>query len=523
MTDTETTGRDDRTGATDVRVGTDDVVRTPRINRLDLPQGRRVHSAAPASARTMPAPSARRIGAPAPRRPGVRVSRNVGPGRVRWSDRLPTGWPLQWLLVGFPLWWVLGLTTFIFPILAVPMALELRRRRPVRFPPFFWMWALYLVWQVLSLSMLGASPPGTHAGSVSGRLTASLVSNAYLIGVTITLLYVGNLPARVSEQKIARWVGWFFLTVLAGGFLGVVAPRFHFTSALEFLLPHRLRSQPFVSAVVHPIAAQVQHVFGDNGVGRPAAPFGYTNSWGNAIGILILWFVAGWVLPARPRTRVLYAGVAASAAVPILLSLNRGLWIGLIVAVVWLVYRQLFHGRIALVVSVSVALAAVIGLFLISPAATVVQDRLRNGHSNNIRSYVAAQSINGLKHSPILGYGGTRHTNGSANSIAIGKTANCKTCGDVATGSSGSLWAIMFDEGLGGLLWYFGFFAACLWKYRRERSAISEAALCTIALLFVFMFFYNATPVAPTLTMIAVGVLWCARDARLARAPSAGK
>lgn len=434
-----------------------------------------------------------------------------------WSRHLAPGWQLKFLLVGFPVWWVLGLSTFIFPIMAVPMAWELRRRLPLRYPPFFWVWGLYLVWQVISVAMFNSSPPGTHATAAGGRLTAIGISFIEMAGITVTLLYVGALTlAEVSQRDIARWMGWFFLVVVAGGFLGVVRPHFQFRSALEYALPAHVTKNPYTAALVHPIAAQVQNVLGDPS-GRPSAPFGYTNSWGNTLGLLIAFFIAGWVLPSRSWRRVLAVSIVGLAGIPVLLSLNRGLWLGLILSVLWFGGRQLVHGRVGVLAAMT-ALFAVAGIvFVISPAHTVVTSRLSNGKSNNIRSYVADQSLAAMKHSPVIGYGGARHTNGSYQSVAIGKTANCANCGEVATGSTGQFWAIMFNQGIGGLVFYLGFFAAILWQYRRQRAPIAEAALATVAANFVYILFYGTVPVAPTLVMIAVAVLWRAGDVAGAR------
>jgi hypothetical protein len=50
-----------------------------------------------------------------------------------WSLRLPTAWPLIALFVLYPLWWALGVSSFVFVIFAVPMLVQLRRRgRPAR-------------------------------------------------------------------------------------------------------------------------------------------------------------------------------------------------------------------------------------------------------------------------------------------------------------------------------------------------------------------------------------------------------
>jgi O-antigen ligase len=431
-----------------------------------------------------------------------------------WSSLFAPGWQLKFLLVGFPLWWVLGLSTFIFPIMAVPMAWELCRRRPLKYPPFFWMWALFLFWQVISVAMFNVSPPGTHATSAGGRITAIGINFVEMAGITVTLLYVGSLTlAEVSQRDIARWMGWFFLVVVSGGFLGVVAPHFQFRSALEYVLPAHYTKNPYISALVHPIAAQVQDVLGEAS-GRPSAPFGYTNSWGNTLGLLIAFFIVGWVLPSRSWRRLVAAGILGATFIPVLLSLNRGLWIGLIGTMLWFVGRQVIHGRVGVLAAVA-AIVTVAGIgFVVTPAHTVVTSRLENGKSNNIRNFVAQQSLNAVKYSPVIGYGGNRHTNGSYQSIAIGKTANCNNCGDVATGSTGQFWAIMFNQGIGGLVFYLGFFAAILWRYRRERTPIAEAALATIAASFLYILFYGTVPVSPTLVMIAVGVLWRSGSAR---------
>ena len=444
--------------------------------------------------------------------------RSVRAGSVRSLQAwLRPGWPLKYLLIGFPLWWALGLSTLIFPLMAVPMAVELvrtRRSRRITVPPAFWLWAAFLAWQVIGLLLLSISPPGTHAGSVGGRLISIALSGVEYAGVTVTLLYAGNLGrAQVPAAAIARWMGAFFLTVAAGGALGIAAPRFSFRSAIELVLPRHIATQKFVSSLVHPVAAQVQDVIGV-GNGRPAAPFGYTNSWGNALSILIVWFVAAYVLPTHGWRRLAAAAIVALSVVPIVFSLNRGLWIGVGVTVLWLVGRQLLQGRIGvvLVVVATTALGAVIAAF--SPLAGVVTARLNHGVSDNIRVFVAHMSVVAIQHSPIVGYGGARHSNGSASSIAIGPTTKCPACGSVATGSTGQLWSVLFNNGVVGALLYFGFFAAVIVTCWRLRGPVNEAALVSIALSFVYMFFYSAIPVAPTLTMVAVAVLWRERAAQ---------
>lgn len=443
-----------------------------------------------------------------------------------WREKIfAAGWPLRVLLLGFPLWWVLGLNTLIFPLVAIPMAAQLRRwarQRPLRAPTATWMWLLFVVWVVLGLGLLSLSPPGTHPGSTSGRLISTVFTLVEYAAVTITLLYVANLPRDdVSARRIGRWLGGFFLTVVGGGFLGVVAPRLTFRSAIEYVLPHSIAANSFVVALVHPVTAQVQSVIGtDNG--RPSAPFGYTNFWANALSILVLWFIAAWLLPARGGRRFAYGCVVVATVVPVVLSLNRGLWIGIGVSVLWLLGRMMFQGHLLRVFAgLAVGVVAVVAV-VVSPLGGVIDARLQNGVSNDIRAFVDHLSIVAVQHSPVLGYGGNRHANGSASSIAVGPSPACPNCGDVATGSTGQLWATLFNQGLVGALLYFGFFAVSIWVYRKQRGALAEAALLSIALTFVYMLFYSAVPIAPTLSMIAVGMLWREREAQRSTARPRG-
>jgi O-antigen ligase len=192
-------------------------------------------------------------------------------------------------------------------------------------------------------------------------------------------------------------------------------------------------------------------------------------------------------------------------------------WISLVFIAVWFAFRLATSGRAGIVLAGLAVLGIGSAIFVSSPLYTTVDQRFQHGQSNDIRAYLAQQSIQAAEQSPIIGYGGTRHTQATPNSIAIGASPKCPTCGGVATGGTGTLWAIMFNQGYGGIVLYFGFFGLSLWIYRRDRSPWGEAALCTIGLVFVFMFFYDSVPAPLTLTMISVGVLW--REKRAASGP----
>ena len=297
--------------------------------------------------------------------------------------------------------------------------------------------------------------------------------------------------------------------------LGMLAPQFSFTSPLELLLPGGMRADPYIRALVRPSASQIQAVLG-YASGRPAAPWGYTNTWGNNYSILLVWFVVGWWSGQSWLRKTICVTVIAVSLAPVIYSLNRGLWVGLLLTVCYLAVRLAMGGRVWAVGAMATVVAVAGVVFLASPLKTIVDERIAHPQSNGIRELLSAEAVRGAKESPILGWGGTRKIIGSDNSITVGKTKSCPLCGNFAIGSNGQLWQVMFNQGFVGAFFYFGFFAFALWFYRRDKTPVGQAGLLAVALTFLYMFFYSCLPSAPTLVMISVALLWRSRDARRA-------
>lgn len=235
----------------------------------------------------------------------------------------PAVWPIAALLVGYPIWWALGFGGLSIIVLAVPMAVILWRRRPIRMPRGFGLWLLLLAGYLISACMLGATPPGTYGELSPGRVIGYLVRLALYLSVLITVLYLGNLSHRELPQlTLVRMLGALFVTTVAGGLLGVLAPDFSFTAPLEMLLPDWIGGHPFVQNLIHPTVSQTQRVLG-HASPRPEAPFEWANAWGSNISILIIWFVVGWWVYGGTARRIACGVLIALAAVPIVYSLNR--------------------------------------------------------------------------------------------------------------------------------------------------------------------------------------------------------
>lgn len=436
--------------------------------------------------------------------------------RVRF---LPYGWPLTALFCGLGLWWAMGLSGLIVHLLALPMLWHLICRGRVRLPPGFALWALFLAWTLISLVMLGYNPPGTlQEGSINGRLLAVAFRMSTYLAATIALLYVGNLdPARYPTRKLVRVMGVGFAWVVAGGFLGMLRPRLEFVSPVERLLPESIRDNLFVQSLVHPSAAQLQELLGYE-TPRPAAPFGYTNMWGHVFALLLPWFFVGFVLMARGWKRWAAALLLLAAVVPMVYSLNRGLWVGLGLVAAYTVGRMIAQGRLWVGGIAAAAVAVGLTALMFSPLQTLVSGRLDNGASNDVRAYSISKAIEISKLSPIIGYGNTRTAVGSPQSLTIGKSPECPKCGNVPLGINGQLWLEIVAHGFVGAALYITTFLYIGLRYWRDRGAVAVIGVLTALIMLWFMFIYGSLPWPITIAFIGWAVLW--RDELHRREPA---
>jgi hypothetical protein len=438
-------------------------------------------------------------------RTGVRVP-EAGPASAGPGYR--AGWPLTGLLVLYPLWWALGMGTLILFVLTIPMVIHLLRRPQVTVPPGFGLWLLFLAWAVASTALLSYDPPGVVDAPASGRLVSVIFTMACYLAATVVLLYAGNLSEEeFPRQRLVRQLGGFFCIVVAGGLLGVLAPHFQFTSLVEMLLSPSVRQNGFVRSLVHPAAAQLQGVLGFDSP-RPAAPFGFTNMWGNCLALLLGWFVIGWLRSGSRSRRIVGVVILAAAAVPAVYSLNRGMWLGLGVALLFVLVRLAVRGRLAAVAAVVGAAVVIAALLVATPLATIVQERLDHPHSNEARTFTTERTLEVVSYSPVLGFGAPRAAQGSGASISAGPSTKCPSCGGPPLGSNGQLWAVLIAHGFVGVLLFVGFFLRSLWTYRHDRTAIGDAGLLALVLSLFFMFVYNALAIPLVFSFLSIALLW---------------
>src|SRR5690606_1238397 len=141
------------------------------------------------------------------------------------------------------------------------------------------------------------------------------------------------------------WLAALWICLIAFGYLGVLFPEFVQKSPFQILLGS-VGNRGFVDELSRWRFAETQRFLGYP-LPRPAAPFNATTGWGAAVGILTPFFLRSWIVqPDLRRRRIGYA-IGLAGVYPILVSVNRGLWISLFVGMVYFAARKALRGRFA--------------------------------------------------------------------------------------------------------------------------------------------------------------------------------
>ena len=189
---------------------------------------------------------------------------------------------------------------------------------------------------------------------------------------------------------------------------------------------------------MHPIFAQVQDFLGYP-LGRPTAPFLYTNDWGGVYALTIPFFILGWLQSRKASRRSAALLILAISLVPAFLSLNRGLWLSLLVALAYGATRPGDIGRLARRSLLAILLVG-IALIAFTPLKAVVEGRAENQHSNAGREFLYAETVKEVVKSPVIGYGGPRPYDGPKLIPHLG--------------TQGQFWLVLFSQGFVGAFFF---------------------------------------------------------------------
>ena len=387
-----------------------------------------------------------------------------------------------------PILWWMGLAFFTFAIAAIPMGIALLAMKPLRMPKGFGIWLLFMGWMLVSAVML--EPTMT-------RYLSFMVRAGIYVGSTILFLYIYNLPQKYlpTGRVLGMIAGLFLFTAILGGYLGLIFGDATVPTLLSKILPGSLLSNGFVRNIVQPPFAQTQTFLGFP-LNRPSFPFSFSNDW--AATLVPATFAAIAAAGRARRARRWLPVFAVLAIIPMAVSANRGLWIALIGAVIYVAVRRASTGNIAPAIRLLVGLVLAGALVLVSPLGTIVTERTTTNHSVGARNDIYTDVIEAVPDSPLLGYGAPL-ANPDPNRPAIG--------------THGNFWTALFSQGIPGAILYTGFWAVMTFKTgRRIRNQEQLLLHLAVASSLPTMFYYDHLPAALPVMMMCLAVFF--RDRR---------
>jgi hypothetical protein len=389
----------------------------------------------------------------------AQCSASAGPG----PPGLPA-WPVAVLFVLYPLWWVLGLSSVILPIVGGCCLFLLAVRRAVQLPPLWWLWSAFAIWMLASAVMLDST----------GRMIGFGQRFAAFAGAGLIATYLfnagQNLPRRRVLALLSTFLGWMTI----GGYLGMAFPHVRLPTPALALAPDALAGNEYVLDLLSPRFAEVQDPWGaSEAFVRPSAPFAYTNAWGHAF-VLLLPVVAALAVRATRRTRLLLAALVLAALPPALATLNRGIFIGVAIAALYLAARHVRRISPARIGQIALGATLLAGVVMVSGALNRLSERTSTSSTTQDRAELYREAFRRTLDSPWLGWGAPRP------SATL----------DVSVGTQGHFWYLMFSHGFVGLTLFLALIWGLAWRTRRtldlESTLIHTTLVCSAVLLLFY-------------------------------------
>jgi polysaccharide biosynthesis protein PslJ len=394
---------------------------------------------------------------------GVAVLHHGGSGRF-FLRRHPA-WPVYVLFMGVPVWWSLGISRFMWPVVAGVMLLSLLLRRDVKIPGNLAIWALFLAWMLVSAVALDNT----------GRVFGFALRFSMYASVAIFFLYLYN-AREISSRAIAFSLAGYWVLVVVGGYVGLMFPGVEFTTPFERFIPDTLLSNDYVYDMVHAKFAEVQDFLGYP-IGRPTTFFTYTNGWGSGFALLAPFAFAAIALTHSRGWRLALGATVALSIVPVVASLNRGLWISLVIASLYAVLRTLLGPGARQGFRLLAIIGALALIIIVSPLGGLIGQRFSHGHSDGARKALYGETFARAAESPLIGYGAPRpaESNGYLDSA----------------GTQGQVLYLVFSHGFPGLFLFFAWLGHALSRSARALTPAALAGHITLLVAVVQAPFYG--------------------------------
>jgi hypothetical protein len=391
-------------------------------------------------------------------------------------------WPFTTMFVLFPIWWLLGPGEAMWIPLAAVMAFYLVRSRRVEIPKGFGLWLLFLLWMACSAIELDNG----------GRVIAFAYRGLLYLAVTAIFLYVYNARSTLTAAYVTRVLTVYWVVIVIGGYLGVFAPLFAIRTPLGEILPASIRSNELVQEMVVRRTTQFDPAAYALLPPRPSAPFLYTNGWGNAYSVLTPFFVAQLASIRHTRAFWWLAALLPISLVPALLTLNRGMFIGLGIALAYGAVRSALRGHVRLLVALGGIAAVLLIAYLTLPVSELLTQRLTQSSTTADRAKLYQETFVRTLQSPLFGYGAPRPS---------------FSAGAPDAGTQGQVWLVLFSSGFPGLVLFLGWNVYAFFRSLHQHSAVGFASHIVLLVLFVESFYYGTLPTGLAVGMIAAALI----------------
>lgn len=391
-------------------------------------------------------------------------------------------WPIAAVFAFFPLWWALGLGEAAWIPIALVMAAYLGKKGEVRVPRLFVVWLLFLVWMLFSVVEIDGL----------GRLIGFGYRALTYLSVTIIFVYVYNARKNITIQYVLGVLTIFWVVIVVGGYLGILFPLWGFKTPLSFVIPAGLQSNEVVGEMVYRRVTQHNPESWLDIAPRPSAPFLYTNGWGNAYSMLTPLVACYLGVIRKTKKFVPLLLMLPISLVPAFLTLNRGMFVGLGVAVLYAAIATLLRGNIKALLGIVAIAIVLLGSASAFDVGDKLDDRLSTSSSTEDRANLYEETIDRTLESPLFGYGAPRPS---------------ETEGAPSAGTQGQVWRVLFSHGVPGLLLFLAWFTLSFTSTIRVSKSIDIGMSSVLLVVLVESFYYGTMPTGTAISMSVAALL----------------